>query len=1125
MKKNWFYGLGVPISTRRKMFLQMKLFLLFTLVLNFSVSAAAFSQANKVTLKMTNVSLEQVLLELRDQTTVRFFYSIDKIKEIQNVSVNVKDQNLNAVLNDILAPTSLAFTYVDDVVVIKDRKQVVSENNVITSVEIKGQVRDVKGNSLPGVTVSVKGTSLGVVTDVNGNFKIELPDKKEVILVFSFVGMKSQEIVCKDQLFLKVVMEEDVTEMQEVVVTGIFERKAESFTGSATVIKKEELMRRGNQNLLQNLKNIDPSFRIVENMEFGSDPNRMPEIQMRGEQGIPDIEGTYSGNPNQPLFILDGFEASIETVFDLDMNRVETVVLLKDAAAKAIYGSRAANGVVVIETRKPEAGVLRISYKGDLNITTPDLTGYNLCNSYEKYVVEKEHDVYGLATLHPDYAFFREQYLNKIRQKVEEGVNTYWLAKPLHRGIGHKHSIYLEGGDERMRYGVDLLYNDVNGVMKGSDRKTFTGGFTLSYRYKSLLFRNQFNVTLNRADDSPYGAFSEFTKLNPYWSAYDENGELKKVLGTTGGGGVQEVTYGNPLYNAELNTKNFSKYTELINNFYIEWNVLERLKLIGRLGISRKQDSRDDFYPASHSKFANYEEDRFFERGSYEKKNGENSSIHGDLNANYSLLVEKHQFFANVGWNMRQDKSENVGFKVEGFPNDNMDFIAFAKQFVKDSRPSGEENISREMGFLSAFNYSYADRYLADFSYRASASSMYGKDKRWGQFWSAGIGWNLHHEKFLENLDWLKQFKLRGSIGYTGSQNFSPYQALAVFKYYGDQAYDNWVGSYLAGLPNNDLKWQKTKDYNAGFDLNLLGRLTVRFDYYVMNTEDQLLDLTIPPSMGFTSYRENLGSTQNKGLELKLNGQLWSDVENDRYFSAFFTIAKNTNKIKKISNALQSYNDEQDETLKEDDKTKPLLRYVEGQSVNAIWAVRSLGIDPASGKEMYLTKDGDITSKWDVKDQVVCGDATPKCTGTFGLNMEYKGAFLNMSFYYRFGGQIYNQTLADRVENANIDENVDKRIYDAVWKQSNDRVAFRFNAWDVTKPTSRLVQDLNELQLSSVNVGYDFKRCNFLHKIGLDQLKASFYMNDVFRASTVKIERGLEYPFAHTYSFSLQATF
>ncbi len=1122
-----------PGQKFQKFLLKTKLCLFFAMVLTFSAIANVNAQQERVTLRLRNVSVKTLFQEIQKQTDLNFVFNTEQAGALKPISIDVRSETVDNVLRQVLSDSDLTYEFDGNLIIVRPASQLQAQvSQQVEEIKLTGKVVDENNELLPGVAVMIKGTTLGTATDADGKFELTLPSGKDIVLVFSFVGMETQEVAYLGQKELNVTMRSSVTEMDEVVVNGIFERKAESFTGSATVINREKLLSGGNRNLLQNLRNIDPSFKIVENLEFGSDPNRMPEIQMRGEQSIPDIEGTYSGNPNQPLFILDGFEADMETVFDLDMNRVQTVVLLKDAAAKAIYGSRAANGVVVIETVRPLPGTMRITYKGDLNITVPDLTGYNLCDINEKYEIESQHDIWkDYIGVTPEYLIHRENHLNEIKEAIEKGVDTYWLSKPLHVGVGHKHSLYLEGGDERIRYSMNLMYNNISGAMKGSDRNTFTGGFTLSYQYKDLLFRNQFSVTLNRADDSPYGSFSSYTKLNPYWTPYDENGELKKVLGTIGGGGIVEQQVGNPLYDATLNTKNFSKYTELTNNFYIEWNVLKNLKVTGRLGLTKRQAAREDFYPASHTRFLEYEDEDYFKRGSYYKNNEESHSISSDINLNYSFLKGAHQLFFNAGWSIREDESESVAFTAVGFPNDKMDFIGFANQFEDDSRPDGSESISREIGVLSAINYSYDDRYLADFSYRANGSSMFGADNKWGHFWSAGIGWNLHHERFLENAKWLNQFKLRASTGYTGSQNFNPYQALATFSYYEDQIYDDWLGSYLLGLPNDRLKWQKTQDWNAGFDMVLFNKLTLRFDYYVTNTKDQLLDITIPPSMGFTSYRENLGSTQNKGVELKLDARLFADADRDFYFNVFFSIAENKNKIKQISNVLQSFNDAQDESLSNEDLPegestwKPVTRYEEGQSLTAIWAVRSLGIDPASGQEMWLTKDGEITTTWSAEDQVVCGDETPKCTGTFGFNFDYKGIFMNTSFYYKMGGQVYNQTLIDRVENANIDYNVDRRIYDAVWTQPDDRVAFRFQSFNPVRPSSRFVQDLNELQMSSLSVGYDFKNCDFIYKWGLENLKASFYMDDVFRLSTVKIERGLEYPFARTFSISLQATF
>lgn len=1102
------------MSKRKKpRLIQARMYMLAAMLLFFSGMYALTPPDTEVTVDFKSAKVETVLKEIRRQSGLNVVYKAELVRQWPTITIRATRKPAIDVLNQVASLVGCECTVSGNIATITPKKtEQTRRQNRIT-----GTVTDDAGEPLVGVTVRTNEPGVMGVSDSDGNFNIEIPTGKHVSSVtFTYVGMKPTTVVYKGGR-ISARLRQDNT-IDDVVVNGIYERRKESFTGAATVVSHDELMRNGSQNLLQNLKNIDPAFKIVDNIDLGSDPNTMPTVQMRGQQSMADIGGTYNGNPNQPLFILDGFETDMTTVYDLDMNRVETVVLLKDAAAKAIYGSKAANGVVVIETRKPEAGKLRITYKGDLNLTVPDLSGYNLCNAMEKYDVDKTFGIYSDS-------WFWEQYLNKNMAAIARGVNTDWLAQPLRTGVGQCHSVYMEGGDDRMKYGVDLLYNDITGVMKDSDRKTFTGGFTLSYRYKNLIFRNQFNVSLNRSDDSPYGSFSEYTDLNPYWSPYDENGDIKQIAGSTGGGGIIGVTKGNPLWNATIGTKNYSKYTSLTNNFYIEWQVLEHLKLTGRLGLTKNISRRDDFYPASHTRFLSYSDSRFFEKGSYTKTNGESSAVNADITASYSLLAGLNQLYINAGWSISQQQGESVTFTEVGYPNERTDFITSGLGFIENYRPAGYESKSREIGLLSALNYSYDDRYLADLSLRGNGSSRFGKDNHWGSFWSAGIGWNLHKEHFMKDAKWLRQFKLRASTGYTGSQNFSPYQALATFAYYQDSAYDNWIGSYLRALPNDDLKWQKTRDWNVGFDLNILGRFTLRYDYYVQRTTDQLLSLTIPPSMGFTSYKENLGSTENSGMELKTNVNILLDPTHDRYLSVNFSVGHNKNKLKKISNALRAYNDEVDKGLADGTSNKPQVHYIEGESMNSIWAVRSLGIDPATGEEVFLTKDGKLTTEWSTKDQVVCGDAMPKASGSFGLNLDIRGWFLNTSFYYQLGGQTYNQTLVERVENANVSLNVDKRIYDSVWRQPGDKVSFAYHAGKTTKPSSRFVQDLDELRLSTLNMGYDFRHQRFVRRWGLERLKVSFYMDDVFRLSTVKREMGLTYPFARTYSLSVQATF
>ncbi len=1098
-----------------------KMLLVVLLLFSFSLARAATEDSTRVVTFSTKAEkLNDVLIKFKDQTGVDILFNRQLLGDQMCRELNLVKVSADVAWEKILEGTGCECSKVDGVYIIKK-----STKGKITRVEprmIAGLVKDAQGEPLPGVTVVVKGTTLGCATDVDGKYKLPVSAEGDVVLVFSFVGMQTKEVTYKGEAELNVTLEPDVTEIEQVVVTGIFTRKAESFTGAATTFKREDLKRLGNQNILQSLKNMDPSFIVTESVDFGSDPNRMPDMQIRGASSLPNVKGDYASNPNQPLFILDGFEATVEKVFDLDMNRVASVTLLKDAAAKAIYGSRAANGVVVIETVQPEKGMLKVTYSGDLNITGPDLSSYDLCNAAEKLQVEWDAGRYD-AYLPKDDQFRLEEY-NQLQKEIARGVNTYWLAKPLRTGVGHKHSLYLEGGDDYLRYGVDVSYNKVAGVMKGSDRENVAGAITLSYRYKSVLFRNVLSVTFNKANDSPYGSFAEYTKLNPYWAPRDENGNLKRVLGEFRLADWRDASvYYNPLFNATLGTKNFSKYTEVTDNFYVEWQMYGDLKFIGRFGYSQKQDSREDFYPGNHTKFADWTGDNYFKRGSYYIKDGTNKTLKIDATFNYSKQWDKHLLFANLNWNLQQDSYDYHGMEAWGFLNDKVDHVAFAKQYAENGVPTGDDATTREIGVVGAVNYSYDNRYLADLSYRLSGSSVYGADNRWGSFWSAGIGWNVHYESFLSGQEWLNQLKLRASVGYTGSQNFNPYQAMATYKYFTSAEYDNIVGAYLMGMANDKLKWQQTRDINIGFDARLFEGLTLRFDYYISNTDNLLVDFDLSGSTGFSTFKENLGEVQNRGFDATLSWKLYNDVETDSYFTLFGSVSSNKNKIVKISDALTKSNEAQDS--EDVNPSKPYTRFEEGQSTSAIWAVRSLGIDPATGNEMFLDRNGRKTYKWNINDQVVCGESNPKAQGNFGFNAEYKGIALNCSFSYKLGGDYYNQTLVDRVENVDIQYNVDRRVFTGTWKKAGDVTFFKriSDTPTTTRPTSRFVERLNELSLASLNVSYDFRHVNISKFV--ERLKLSFYLTDVFRVSTVKAERGLEYPFARTYSFGLQATF
>lgn len=1114
----------------------MRLQLLMIFVTLFQLHAENSYTQQKVSILFKDAAIEEVIKAVEAQSGYVVVYNNTLLKTVKRVTVTLRNVNAVEALNEALKGSGLHCKLVEDFLVIaKDNVKTAPEDD--KGRKIEGKVTDKDKLPLPGVTVLIKGTTGGVVTDTDGKFQLTLPGNKEITLQFSFVGMKTKEVKVTDDKPLQIVLEEDVTEVEEVVVNGIFQRKAGSFTGSALTMKGEDLKKVSNSNVFASLKNLDPSLMIFDNLEFGSDPNKMPTMALRGKTAFDlgsddiDLKGSYANDPNAPLFILDGFEAAVQKIADLDMNRVESLTILKDASAKAIYGSKAANGVIVIETKKNTESSLRISYSGSVEIQAPDLSSYNLTNAAEKLEIEKDAGLYydkNLSTL-----FNLQKDYNKKLAAVVSGIDTDWLSKPLRNGVGTKHGISFEMGNERLNLIVGFSYNNVQGTMKGSDRTNYEGSVSISYRYKGLNFRDNLTITSNVANDSPYGTFSEYAVLNPYLSPYDEKGNLVQNASIIPGADNFEA---NPLYNASLNTKLTSKYLDVTNNFSVEWMIVMGWKVTGRFGITEKRVRADEFYPANHLKFRSYSGEDLFRKGSYQMNEGEEKRLSGDINMQFSQQFgDKHYVFANAGFTLSEAYYEELIYKAEGFPHDRMNDMMFARQYVKDTKPTGRESTIRDIAVLFAGNYAYDDRFLVDGSFRTSASSQYGKNNRWGQFWSVGVGWNIHNEMWLKDSK-IQQLKLRGSVGYTGAQSSEAYASLATYEYDLERVYMGFLGSKLKAMRNEDLKWKEKFDYNVGLDFNIGRLFSMKFDYYIGKTKNNLLDFDIPTYTGFKTVKENVGDVENKGFDLRLSITPWNMPRERAYFTITTAISRNKNKITGVSAAMQNYNDKQDEVASSIFYNKPVQKYYDGVSLDAIWAVRSLGIDPANGQEIYLDKKGNRTYTYRVSDQVVCGDKLPDFQGTAGFMFSYKGIELNATFRFQYGAQMYNQTLVDKVENASLKGNVDKRVYDGRWRNPGDLKPYKTlgNRWvaeeneykdEKTQATSRFVQDRNELSLSSLRVGYDFWKHNFIKKVAMERLRIEFYMNDVFMLSSIKTERGTAYPFARSFNFAVQATF
>ena len=1094
--------------------------LVIALVLLPTMMFAIPESGKKVTLNLESVTVKEFFDALRQQTGLSFVYNTEQTKTLKPITIHVKDETVDNVLRTVLNGTGLTYSMERDIVTISKTEQ--QSNKRIAT----GIVSDEEGQPLPGVNVIISDLQRFAITDNNGKYNIEIPFNTACTITFSYIGMSTQQIMInsgRNDVRRNITLKSD-TKLDEVVVTGIYTRKAESFTGSATTISNKDLMRVGNQNVFQSLKNLDPTLYIADNFNMGSDPNTTPNMSMRGTSSCPTTEtnslkSNYQNQPNQPLFILDGFETTAETVMDMDMNRIESITILKDASAKALYGSKAANGVIVIETKRLTGNQQRVTYNGSISLEIPDLTSYDLCNAWEKLEAERLDGVY-----HSDDNVIQEgltRLYNERKKNVMEGLDTYWLSKPLRTGIGHKHNLNIELGDsQNLRAIIDVTYNQVTGVMKGSDRRNISGDFNISYRRKNLIFKNILSILVNKSNDSPYGSYSEYSRMNPYWAATDKNGNLLRWVEFPDN---IQTRVANPLYNATIGTSFTSNYLRFTNNFYAEWYITPTWKATVRLGISQQRDKADDFYPANHSMFKDYTaEETLIKRGKYILENGESNSISSDLNINYNKLIGKHTIFANAGFFISEDKSSAYQHTAEGFGNNQIADITFARQYAEGVTPIGYSSINRQASFLLAASYDYDNRYLADATIRESASSLYGSDNRWANSWSFGVGWNLHNEAFIKNLAWLKQFKLRASVGLTGNQNFDTNAALATYKYYTGISYGGFTGAYLSNMPNPKLKWEQKKDYNIGFDMRI-AKLSLTFDYYSADTKNMLTNVSIPTSTGFAIVKDNLGLVRNSGVETKANYTVWQNKKG--FFNVYGTFTYTKNKIIRLSESMRAYNEKMMKMAEKADQSAPVLMYQDGLSMNTIWAVPSAGIDPQSGNEIYIKKDGSYTYKYSANDMVAAGDATPKYRGTAGFTAEYNGFGLSATVSYLAGCQMYNSTLVDRVENADITYNVDRRLLQGRWTTPGQQTQYKkFNSSTRTRATTRFVQDRKELNLSSISAYYEFPS-SIYQKLYMERLRLSFYINDIATFSSIKVERGLNYPFARTMSFSLNATF
>lgn len=996
----------------------------------------------------------------------------------------------------------------------QDNVTVVVNDGKVKSNSISGVVYSADDNEpLIGAQVRIVGANVVTITDVNGRFSFKSVELKKQKLQVSYIGMETQTVTAGHEM--KVVLKRDSKTLSDVVVNGYFTRKKQTFTGAAKTVTSDEIMKVAPNNILQTLATLDPSLNIAQNNAAGSNPNAVPDLVIRSTTSL---STSNEVGLNAPLIVIDGVEQSLQALYDMDINDIERVDILKDASATALYGENAANGVIVIERKRVSQSPVRIRYTVTPQLSFADLSSYDYCNAAQKLELEKRAGLYKSETGKLDESYFEKLAL------VTSGIDTDWKSKPVRNSFSHNHSLSISGRGSGLDYNVNANYQNTQGVMKDDGRTRY--GMNVYLSYTAI---NNLVITLRASHDqlninsSKYGSFSSYLECNPYDSPYDQYGNLRSEL---------SYEMNNPLYEASLSSFDKSQSRTQQVSLDVRYNIKPNFFITAQGSYNTSRGTSDVFRSPDSHDFKNVT--NISQKGKYTLGNTGSDQWAAKLVGNYIHNFDNDgtMLTLNLGGEIKRSKSTSSTLVAAGFLSDEQNDIAYATTYPDGGKPSGSEDLSASLGGFLAANFMWKNRYVLDGSYRVSGSSKFGSDHRYAPFWSVGAGWNIHNEEFAKKLGWINTLRLRGSYGYTGSVKFSSYQAVTTYKYNSDYLSYTGVGAIPMGMANPDLKWQTTKKLNVGITSSLFGdRLNVNFDVYNEKTTDMLIDRSLPPSSGTTSVKANLGSQTSNGIEFSLWGKIIKTRDWEWSLSVNGLHSKTT--INNISDAMKRMNEQNASGFTSSDgstniaSSSPLFQYREGESPSAIYAVRSAGIDPATGNEIFIKKDGSYTYKYDSKDQVSCGDTNPTLQGSISSMLQYKNFSLTASFSYRFGGEMYNSTRALKVENVNPRKNCDVRAFTDRWTNVGDVKPYI----DIAKATGntsvytdRFVEKDDELWLSSLYLQYNVPM-TFLKKLHIQKMYLGIGTEDLFRITSAKYERGTSYPFSRSINMSASLTF
>lgn len=1055
----------------------MKLFMILMCCFTFSLSANSFAQQEKVNLDLRDVSIKTLFSEIQRQTKLHFIFSSEQANRLDKLTVKATDETVKSVLDRIFEGTGFSYTFRDDIIMVRFEGEKAAQQ-VKKEMEIRGVVKDKNGDPLPGVTVLVGGTTLGTATDGKGEFLLKVPEQESVALHFSFVGMKTRELVFKKgQQPLTVVMEEDSESIEEIVVTGYQQIEKRNLTSSVVTVKTSELQTIGASSIEQMLQGVVPGLSVV---NTSASPGAAPKIRIRGT-------ATIAGNAD-PLWVLDGviLENSVPvTAADLNSpdvmnmfnsvigginpNDIESITVLKDASATAIYGTRAANGVIVVTTKKGKANSFNISYQHTSSISIrPHYDDFDLLNSKERVALAWENyedglslwggtyadGISGLEGLLNSYALgqISKDQLNTMVNKLEE-VNTDWFKILFRNAYTQTHNLSVSGGTEKTNYYISLNYNGEEGVDKASEYKNYGGMVKLNTQLFQGVNMGAI-VQVDRRDREMYHSsldlFNYAVRSSRAIPLREDNGDLHYYIGSVSGR-ASKINVLNEL----ANSGNESTQTDVKGIVNLTVNLYKGLKYEGLFSYASSHSTARDYatektaYVATIRGYGYGEgsEDNIkksplpyggvYNETTYEQRS---SLIRNGLTYKGSLMDDL-SIDVLLGQEFRNTNYKGLTSNIYGYFHDRGNTFyepALGESTGHLKRNKTTRNLvdRSNISYYGVISAMYDNRYVLNANIRFDGSNLFGSNPkyRYLPLWSVSGRWIISNESFLSDNTLISNLALRASYGLRGNivEDSSPSIIAAALP---PNAVTGLFEMEIQQAPNPDLKWETTASFNAGLEIALFdNRLSLDIDYYLDKSKDLIAYKGVSSVSGFSGKYVNYANVTNQGLDVALSGTILKSK--DWNWTAAFNMGYVKNEVTKSKSTAQ---------------TKYLVQSVytpgevyEGKPVNGMFSYRFAKLD-GKGMPMFYDKDGNVLGvdsdeivnfPYDIENLKYEGTRDPMLSGGLNTRVAYKNVSLSMLFAFGLKNVVRLPSRA-YVSAPNSDENANSSIKDR-WRPGKD---------------------------------------------------------------------------------------